>query len=367
MAIEDEIVNISDLDVGSEILKTDKLLIETNNGTKLLDFKDFVIGLDNISFYHLISGRGTHIGTKKFENISGYNVLHVDTDLDHKPTYEDLQGSIELTKLNHSAYTTLQAISSIPEQNQGDIQNILARLGEIVAVLETPQNLSFTPGAKIRLTKVQSWSDQARTGTYEKHWRWIRGRPSDLVVQGGVGGYGGVDEDGVPDGTANNLIIVPARQLGTGAGLPSSVNFKVSVTSDMTLVNDSNLKFNNTNIAPDDDISDGATLVLTPFSMVYPASTTFTTSTISFNAYIEIESAVNPTSPVPITVYIQGIPVRKSYPRSISSNRYIYDFSFVEKVTNEQIVLIKYGTGTKSGKTAPKILAGSSFSGVRMF
>ena len=51
MAIEDdEIVNISDLDVGSEILKTDKLIVETNNGTKLLDFKDFVIGVDNISF-----------------------------------------------------------------------------------------------------------------------------------------------------------------------------------------------------------------------------------------------------------------------------------------------------------------------------
>ena len=51
MAIEDEIVNISDLDVGTEILKTDKLLVETTNGTKLLNFRDFVIGLDNISFY----------------------------------------------------------------------------------------------------------------------------------------------------------------------------------------------------------------------------------------------------------------------------------------------------------------------------
>ena len=40
MAIEDEIINISDIDVGTEILNTDQLIIETNNGTKLLKFKD---------------------------------------------------------------------------------------------------------------------------------------------------------------------------------------------------------------------------------------------------------------------------------------------------------------------------------------
>ena len=48
MAIEDEIINISDIDVGTEILNNDKLIIETNNGTKLLAFKDLVIGEDNI-------------------------------------------------------------------------------------------------------------------------------------------------------------------------------------------------------------------------------------------------------------------------------------------------------------------------------
>ena len=38
MAIEDEIINIAELDVGTELLRNDKLLIETSNGTKLLDF-----------------------------------------------------------------------------------------------------------------------------------------------------------------------------------------------------------------------------------------------------------------------------------------------------------------------------------------
>ena len=49
MAIEDEIINISDIDIGTEILNSDKLLIETSNGTKMIAFKDFVVGPDNIS------------------------------------------------------------------------------------------------------------------------------------------------------------------------------------------------------------------------------------------------------------------------------------------------------------------------------
>ena len=89
MAIEDEIVNISDLDVGSEILNTDKLIVETNDGTKLVDFKDFVIGVDNISFYHLISGRGDNVGNTEFMIVGGHKLLKTDTELDHKTTYDD--------------------------------------------------------------------------------------------------------------------------------------------------------------------------------------------------------------------------------------------------------------------------------------
>ena len=117
MAIEDEIVNISDLDVDSEILKTDKLIVETNDGTKLVDFKDFVIGVDNISFYHLISGRGDNVGNTEFMIVGGHKLLKTDTDLDHKPTYDDLQGGIELTKRNYDAYTWVAANSGNPAQN----------------------------------------------------------------------------------------------------------------------------------------------------------------------------------------------------------------------------------------------------------
>tara|TARA_S200002703_G_scaffold111525_1_gene97146 strand:- start:3430 stop:4242 length:813 start_codon:yes stop_codon:yes gene_type:complete len=56
MALEDEIINIEDLDIATEIKIGDYVLLETTNGTKLLDFKDFVIGVDNITFFDRISG-----------------------------------------------------------------------------------------------------------------------------------------------------------------------------------------------------------------------------------------------------------------------------------------------------------------------
>ena len=352
MAIEDEIVNISDLDVGSEILKTDKLIIETNNGTKLLDFKDFVIGLDNISFYHLISGRGDNVGQKQFMTVGGFNLLKSDTDLNHKPTYEDLQGGIELTKRNYQAYLALTdtssgtPLSAIPAQNQGDIQNILARLGQITALLETPQEVTLKTGAKLRLKKISSYTSNGTTR--RKDGEWYDGREADIVV--------------VAAGTDTDIVTLPARPLGAGASDISSVNFKVSIIgANKDLVSDSNLKFNNYVMQPTD-----GTLNISPFKMTYPATDTFASSTISFNAYIEIISTT-PAKHIPMVVTISGRVARSSYPQNPTGDKYVYDFGFVDTVTREDIVLIKYGTGARSGFAVPKIATGSSFSGVRMF
>jgi len=347
MAIEDEIVNISDLDVGSEILKTDKLIVETNNGTKLLDFKNFVIGLDNISFYHLISGRGDNVGQKEFMTVGGFNLLKSDTDLDHKPTYEDLQGGIELSKRNYEAYTTLQSISTLPGQNQGDIQNILARLGQITALLETPQTVALKPGAKLRLHKVKSWTSPSNSNQ-RTDWEWYDDRPADLTV--------------MDDGTDDDIVTIPARLLSETSSTVDSVNFKVSVTgNDMEVTSSGNLSFNRTAIDPA-----VGTLVRDPFKMTYPAMGSFSTSTISFNAYIEIIYGGNNTNQS-IEVYINGDLARKRYPQKIGDSRYVYDFGFVDEVKNNDIILIKYGGSGKTGYNAPKIGKGSSFSGVRMF
>ena len=110
MAVEDEIINIADLDVGTELLKTDKLLIETNNGTKLLDFKDFVIGPDNISSvrddqieYETTGEAATRNSSTSFSIVSGFKILTTDTTPGLKTSYKDLSGSIELGKFNYNA------------------------------------------------------------------------------------------------------------------------------------------------------------------------------------------------------------------------------------------------------------------------
>ena len=73
MAIEDEIINISDIDVGTEILNNDRLIIETNNGTKLLAFKDLVIGENNITFKDkLVQGAdATGPSSTKYSSVLG--------------------------------------------------------------------------------------------------------------------------------------------------------------------------------------------------------------------------------------------------------------------------------------------------------
>lgn len=56
MGLEDEFIDIEDLDIATEIKIGDFILLETTNGTKLIDFKDFIIGVDNITFFDKISG-----------------------------------------------------------------------------------------------------------------------------------------------------------------------------------------------------------------------------------------------------------------------------------------------------------------------
>ena len=139
MAIEDEIINIADLDVGTELLKTDKLLIETNNGTKLLDFKDFVIGPDNISSvrddqieYETTGEAATRNSSTSFSIVTGFNILTTDTTPGLKTSYKDLSGSIELGKFNYNAIKHLATLSG----GWASLDNRFADLNSRVAAQE---------------------------------------------------------------------------------------------------------------------------------------------------------------------------------------------------------------------------------------
>tara|TARA_R100000008_G_C3586723_1_gene173021 strand:+ start:41 stop:925 length:885 start_codon:yes stop_codon:yes gene_type:complete len=149
MAIEDEIINISDIDVGTEILNNDKIIIETNNGTKLLAFKDFVIGEDNITFKDkLIQGRDETgaVTSTVFTTVTGFDILTKDSSAGHITTYQDVSGSIGLTQFNFNAVSHLATLSGMTERHEGEIANLKSQLSQI--------NTTFTSSSALSTTKL---------------------------------------------------------------------------------------------------------------------------------------------------------------------------------------------------------------------
>lgn len=133
MAIEDEIINIADIDPGSEILKDDKLLIETNNGTKLVAFKDFVIGEDNISFADRLLSRAITDAdsTASFDNVLGLNILNKNTTPGHLTTYTDVSGIAELAKHNQLVGAVFESLSAQYNNYKSSIDSLLSKYSEI--------------------------------------------------------------------------------------------------------------------------------------------------------------------------------------------------------------------------------------------
>jgi len=146
MAIEDEIINITDLDVGTELLNTDKLLIETNNGTRLLSFKDFVISVDNINFQdRLLDTTGTGATyNPTFIDVGGYNFLSTETIAGHKPTYSDLKGTLQLVEKHNAELTVFSNISANIDSNTLGVQDLVTNLGTIQSLLDGASALSAT-------------------------------------------------------------------------------------------------------------------------------------------------------------------------------------------------------------------------------
>jgi hypothetical protein len=145
MAIEDEIINISDIDVGTEILKSDKLLIETSNGTKMLAFKDFVVGPDNISSIrqdqieknNAAAAGGGAEATAHYSTVSGFEILTNATTFGLNTEYNQISGTIELGKFNYNAIANLASVSADILQNTSAVNELRTVLDNLAAVLES--------------------------------------------------------------------------------------------------------------------------------------------------------------------------------------------------------------------------------------
>lgn len=138
MAIEDEIINISDIDIGTEILNSDKLLIETSNGTKMIAFKDFVIGTDNISFANRLKDENVEgESTTNYNVVTGFNILNNQTTPGLNTQYDQISGTVELGKFNFNAIANLASVSADIVTNTSAITELRAVLDNLAGVLES--------------------------------------------------------------------------------------------------------------------------------------------------------------------------------------------------------------------------------------
>jgi len=164
MAIEDEIINIADIDVGTEILKTDKLLIETNNGTKLLEFKDFVVGPDNIRSVRQdqIEGNASGETNTSFSVVTGFNILTDSTTSGLNTKYSDISGTIELGKFNYNAIERLASLSAETITNKALIAEVLLNITNLQAKLEATD--SSVLNSIVLTTSACNFSVEGGTG-----------------------------------------------------------------------------------------------------------------------------------------------------------------------------------------------------------
>jgi|2_EtaG_2_1085320.scaffolds.fasta_scaffold02741_3 hypothetical protein len=360
MAIEDEIINISDLDIGTEILQTDKLLIETNSGTKLLDFKDFVIGIDNISFYHLISARGDVSDVVDTETIAGhtggnFELLTTGTALDHKPNYEDLKGTIDLTKRNNEGLIQFASVSAAITQNTGDIQNILSTLSRIQNSLETESFADLEVGKTIAVSVLESYkSNNEFVGNGELY---LNGQATLKIIDNVQG----------TEPSTELITVAPKLTTDTEAGTSKSVNFKVSNILSHTVNNSTaGIPFNRIDIDPAKSnfmsIFDNS-----PFTITYPSDASYASALILFDVYLKIfvPTGADTASLIPVHITkgssgsAEGI-IREAYGTKKGDNL-IFDFSLIDTVHPGETISIKYGIN------GAHILPLSYFTGIRQF
>ena len=58
-----ENVSITNLPAATEVKSGDFIILETSDGTQIIDYKDFIIGKDNVTFWPRLSGNTTDIKT----------------------------------------------------------------------------------------------------------------------------------------------------------------------------------------------------------------------------------------------------------------------------------------------------------------
>lgn len=157
MALEDEIINIEDLEIASEVKIGDYILLETTNGTRLLDFKDFIVGLDNITFFDRISG--TYLQTTDISAISAkaeanHNILTTLSTVSARVNNVETN----MNSLNSSFTTLVDSIDTSSIAISDISSNTNAKVGFSVST-SIPRSVKNSAGAIYFDNKIFTGSD----------------------------------------------------------------------------------------------------------------------------------------------------------------------------------------------------------------
>ena len=150
MALEDEIINIEDITLGTDINQSDKFIIETNNGTKLVEFKDIVINEDQITFKDKLiqNEAGAAAGDVFFTSLTGFDILSDTTSPGHKTAYQDISGTVELGKFNYHGIEHIASLSATYEGYDARISHLDTRIADVeTQVIEAGATLTPTNSA----------------------------------------------------------------------------------------------------------------------------------------------------------------------------------------------------------------------------
>jgi hypothetical protein len=179
MALEDEIINIQDLDIAKEIKIGDFVLLETTDGTKLIDFKDFIIGTDNITFFDKISG-GDYLQTT---DISG---LSADVS-NHKTILTDLSGvdarvdSVEAA-INNLASDLSKFVSQINSTSEVTLATYTTSKAGFRVSVKNPVDI-YTP-KRLHLSTLEFKGSELTEDTHI-----VKGTPTTNFSYTAIGSY----------------------------------------------------------------------------------------------------------------------------------------------------------------------------------
>ena len=174
--------NIKDLPQLEEVIEGNYLIIEDNVGTNIIDFADFVVGPNNVSFYNIVEALSTRSISmsstfdSKFNILSGDIIDSVDTKLDaftsayqrtfnvYPPTLTVRSGSsFGQTTFNSPTNSIFDSdINVISTNDSASKMNwVLSLSSEVKAGFPTPFTYTITISSSTAVTADATFSTRA--------------------------------------------------------------------------------------------------------------------------------------------------------------------------------------------------------------